>query len=206
VRGLIGQPQLDLPLNSAGKLDVGRGVGQGNLSVTRFTNMKQPFTGTSALVSGEIAEDITQYLYVSEQTPSSVALGVLVEPDYSVSAAGGFILQVLPDADAADVDKVEANLKQLTAVSDLIHDGQSAEILVEAACKGLDIRYLARQPLCFQCTCSQEKVEKALISTGIQELTELVAIGEAELVCHFCNEKYSFNRKQLAQLLEQVTI
>jgi len=195
-----------LPLNSAGKLDVGRGVGQGNLSVTRFTNMKQPFTGTSALVSGEIAEDITQYLYVSEQTPSSVALGVLVEPDYSVSAAGGFILQVLPDADAADVDKVEANLKQLTAVSDLIHGSQSAEILIEAACSGLDIRYLARQPLCFQCTCSQEKVEKALISTGIQELTELVAIGEAELVCHFCNEKYSFNRKQLAQLLEQVTI
>jgi molecular chaperone Hsp33 len=205
VRGMVGEPQLDLPLNAVGKLDVGRAVGQGNLSVTRFTNMKHPFTGTCALVSGEIAEDITQYLSVSEQTPSSVGLGVLVEPDYSVSAAGGFILQVLPDADSADIDRVEANLAQITSPSALIFDNQSAKMLIEAACKGLEIRYLDRQLLRFQCTCSREKVEKALISLGVTELSELVEVGQAELVCHYCREKHQFSRADLVQLLQQVT-
>jgi molecular chaperone Hsp33 len=204
VRGMVGEPQLDLPLNAAGKLDVGKAVGQGNLFVTRFTNMKQPFIGTCALVSGEIAEDITQYLYISEQTPSSVALGVLVESDGSVSAAGGFILQILPDGDAADLDQVEANLAKLTGVTALIHGNQSAKVMIEAACQGLEIRYLDRQPLSFQCTCSQEKVEKALISLGLTEISELIEVGEAELVCHFCREKYQFSREQLAELLEQI--
>jgi molecular chaperone Hsp33 len=204
VRGMVGEPHLDLPLNAAGKLDVGKAVGQGNVFVTRFTKLKQPFTGSSALVSGEIAEDITQYLYTSEQTPSSVGLGVLVEPDLSVSAAGGFILQALPDADPSDLAVVEANLTKLSAVTTLIQESQSAKSLIEAACQGLEIRYYAEQPLAFQCTCSRERVEKALISTGTKELNELIEIGEAELVCHFCGEKYQLNREELMALLRQL--
>ncbi len=204
VRGMIGDPHVDLPLNAAGKLDVGTAVGKGNVFVTRFTNLKQPFTGSSELVSGEIAEDITQYLYTSEQTPSSVALGVLVAPDLSVLAAGGFILQALPDTDEQDLAIVEDNLLKLSAVTTLIQESQSAKSLIEVACQGLEIRYLAEQPLAFKCTCSRERVEKSLISIGRKELAELVEIGEAELVCHFCGEKYQLNRKELTALLQQL--
>ncbi|MDU2066867.1 MAG: Hsp33 family molecular chaperone HslO, partial [Sporomusaceae bacterium] len=201
----VKNPTIDLPLNAAGKLDVGAAVGRGSLYVTRYTNMKQSFTGSSALVSGEIAEDVTEYLYTSEQTPSSVGLGVLVEQDRTVRAAGGFILQALPDASDADLDIVEANLKALPSVSSLVAEGQDAKTMIEALCKGLPIRYLEEQELAFRCTCSKERVETALISLGSEELSRLIAEdGKAELVCHFCGNKYQFDQTDLNELLQKV--
>lgn len=203
VRGFVKNPNIDLPLRN-GKLDVGSAVGKGNLYVTRFTNLKQPFTGTCELVSGEIAEDITQYLLVSEQTASSVALGVLVNPDMTVAASGGFLIQALPDAPEETLDIIEKNLKSLAPVTTLINQGYSAEMLVNQIFAGLEINIHPEiLPLSFACTCSRQKVADMLITLG---KTDLQAIyeedGSAEICCHFCAEKYYFKREELKELLK----
>ncbi len=200
VRGFVKQPLTDLPLRE-GKLDVAAAVGKGQIHVTRFTGLKQPFTGSAELVSGEIAEDITHYLYTSEQTLSSVALGVLVNPDMSAAAAGGFFLQVLPGAEDGIIGRVEENLKLLPPVSTMVNQGLTAQEMIEKVFAGLKYTLQPQQELAFKCTCSREKVRNMLVSLGKEELEDMKLKDESEIICHFCNETYLFKSVELQEIL-----
>ena len=201
VRGYIANPHVNLPLNEKGKLDVGSGVGQGILSVTRFTGLKDPITGSCEIVSGEIAEDLTNYLYTSEQTPSSVGLGVLVNPDLKVAAAGGFILQLLPDATEETLTKLENNLAKIRPVSTMVKDGLDARGIIAELLQGFDkVDDITSTDLAFKCQCSKERIEDVLISLNEHDLKSLVDDGHAEVCCHFCGEKYQFNKDELTAI------
>lgn len=202
VRGYIARPRADLPL-ADGKLAVGRGVGKGILSVTRFTGLKQPFQGSAELVSGEIAEDLTHYLYVSEQTPSSVALGVLVDPERLVRAAGGFFVQALPHVTEEALAQLEENLKTLPPVSRMIDEGMDGKAIIANVLRGMRVNDFGATPLSFCCQCSKTRIADVLLSLGAQELASLVADGSAEVCCHFCGEKYQFGAAELAALYEK---
>lgn len=202
VRGYVNEPHVELPLAGC-KLDVGGAVGQGHIHVTRFTGLKQPFTGTVPLVSGEIAEDVANYLLVSEQTPSTVSLGVLVDTDFTVVAAGGLIVQAMPGADDEVLARVEANLAALPTVSQLVHQGADAASILAGVFTGLEYTTFEPMPLAFRCQCSTERVENMLVSLGRQELSEMAAEGRAEVRCHFCGEKYQIAGKRLKELLLQ---
>ena len=202
VRGYVKNPHVHLPLRE-GKLDVGHAIGKGQISVTRFTGLKQPFTGSAELVSGEIAEDITNYLYISEQTPSTVALGVLVQPDMTVTAAGGFMVQALPNVDDEVLSKIEKNITLLPPISQLISEGLDAAGIINRIFAGLSVTIYEEVPLEFKCTCSLEKVQKVLVSLGAEEINDiLVEDGEAEVCCPFCSAKYQFNKSNLEEIID----
>lgn len=202
VRGFVDNPAVDLPLNAKGKLDVGGGVGSGLISLTRFTGLKEPVTGNAELVTGEIAEDITNYLFVSEQTPSSVGLGVLVDTDGAAKAAGGFFVQPLPDADDDVLSKLEENIKNLLPVSSLIEDDKDPEEILELLLKGIEgFSILTQTQIAFRCRCSTERIEEVLLGVGEKELENLVKDGHAEVVCHFCGQKYEFDKNHLEMLV-----
>ncbi len=202
VRGYVKNPHVHLPLRE-GKLDVGHAVGKGQISVTRFTGLKQPFTGSAELVSGEIAEDITNYLYISEQTPSTVALGVLVQPDMIVTAAGGFMVQALPNADDEVLSKIEKNIALLPPISQLISEGLDAAGIINRIFAGLSVTIYEEFPLKFKCTCSLEKVQKVLVSLGAEEINDILAEdGKAEVCCPFCSAKYQFNKSSLEEIID----
>ncbi len=200
VRGYVRNPQIDLPLRN-GKLDVGGGVGAGQIFVTRFTGLKQPFTGSSELVSGEIAEDVTNYLFVSEQTPSSVALGVLVETDLTVGAAGGFMIQALPNVDDEVLSIVEKNLATLPPVSQLVREGKDATAIINMIFAGLPVTQYEEIPVEFKCPCSYERIQDMLVSLGAEEIDDIIATdGQAEVCCHFCGEKHQFEKSDLEEV------
>ena len=203
VRGAVRNPHVDLPLNN-GKLDVGGAIGIGLISVTRFTGMKQPFTGSSHLVTGEIAEDLTNYLACSEQTPSSVGLGVLVDPDLSVAAAGGFLIQALPECEEEVISKVEENFTKIPPVSQMIKEGITPEQMAERIFEGLPVIIYDPMKIEFGCQCSKERIEEVLISLGKEELASMAEEGHAEVCCKFCNEKYQFDKDELTTLLNAV--
>lgn len=203
VRGYVDDPKVDLPLVN-GKLAVGQAIGIGFIHVTRFTGLKDPFTGSVPLVSGEIAEDVTEYLLVSEQIPSSVSLGVLVEPDLSVSAAGGFMVQAMPGADDENLRQIEDNIAQMPPVSQLVKAGEQPQDILARVFKGLDFTLLDQTPVAFSCSCNRSRVEKILISLGKEELQRLSNEGQAELTCHFCNEQYQFTKQEIDSLLSQL--
>lgn len=199
VRGYVEHPHIDLPLKD-GKLDVGSAVGKGEIYVTRFTGLKEPFTGSTSLISGEIAEDLTHYLYTSEQIPSTISLGVLVNPDLTVAASGGLFIQALPGANDEDLLAIEANLAVMPPLSQFIAEGQPAEAILRFVFAGLPITLHESQEVTFRCTCSRERVTHTLISLGFEELKEIAQDGQAELSCHFCNEKYYFAKDELVTL------
>lgn len=205
VRGYVRNPHLDLPPNALGKLDVGAAVGRdGFLHVTRDMGLKDMYTGTSALVSGEIAEDITYYLWSSEQTPSAVALGVLVDPDGAVRAAGGYMVQLLPGTGEDERRRLEENLQALGSVSLAVERGMTPEELLAGALQGLDVKLLDRQELRFRCRCSRERAAGILLGLGPDELREMLERdGGAELRCEFCAEVYRFDAAELTELLGQ---
>jgi molecular chaperone Hsp33 len=203
VRGTVRNPHIDLPLKN-GKLDVGGAIGIGLISVTRFTGMKQPFTGSSHLVTGEIAEDLTNYLACSEQTPSSVGLGVLVDPDLSVSAAGGFFIQALPECEEEVLAKVEENLATLPPVSQMIKEGITPEQMAERIFAGLPVIIYDPMKVEFGCQCSKERIEEVLVSIGEEEIDSLIAEGKAEVCCHFCTEKYQFDKAELEAIKDTI--
>ena len=204
VRGYVDEPHVNLPLNSKGKIDVGGGVGtNGLVTVTRFTGLRNPITGSTELTDGEIADDLTKYLFVSEQTPSSVGLGVLVSPDFQCIAAGGFNLQPMPDATDETIDHLEANLREIHSVSHMVEHGYDAKGIIAEVFKGFDIDYLTTTDLAFRCHCSKEHISRALISLKPSDLQSLIDDGHAEVVCKFCNEKYQFNKKDLEALFEE---
>lgn len=203
VRGCVDDPLVERPLNAKGKLDVGGGVGHGTLSVIRDLGLKEPYIGQVPLVSGEIAEDLTAYFASSEQVPTAVALGVLVDTDNTAIAAGGFIVQMMPGSTDEMADKLEKTLNELPPVTTMIHDGMSAEDMLFKVCDGFDM--LMDNNIVhpeYECKCSRERMEKALISLGKKELRDIIdEQGSAELVCHFCNSKYNFSKEELEALL-----
>ena len=202
VRGYVADPHVELPLNDKGKLDVGGGVGQGLVTVTRFTGLREPMRGSSEIVTGEIAEDLTNYLYVSEQTPSSIGLGVLVDTDFSARAAGGFMIQPMPDADEEIISKLEANLQKLRPVTTMIDEGKDAKEIILEIMSGFDMEFLTTTDLAFKCQCSKERLEDVLLNLNHDDMESLIADGQAEVCCHFCGEKYHFTKEELQYLLK----
>ena len=202
VRGTVSQPVVELPLNPYGKLDVGGAVGRdGTLTVIRDTGMKDPYVGSVPLVSGEVAEDVTAYYAASEQVPTVCALGVLVNPDLTVRAAGGFLVQLLPGALEEEIEQLEGNLKELPSVTQMLEGGMSLEQIIERVLDGFAPNILDEFPVEYRCNCSRQRVEKALLSLGNEELQEMIDEGEpVEVSCHFCERKYNFTQEELKNL------
>ena len=204
VRGYVENPQLQLPLRADGKLDVGGAVGRdGMLTVSRDLGLKEPYIGSTALVSGEIAEDLTAYLIESEQVPSACALGVLIDTDRTVKAAGGFIVQLMPGADEALITKLEDNIflmDQLTTILD--EDG--AEAVFAQVLKGLEYHIVSETPSEYRCYCSRERVEDAIRSIGPEELESIIAEGrDVDVSCQFCDKVYTFSPEALQKLRQE---
>ncbi len=205
VRGYVGEGNVNIPLKENGKLDVGGAVGKGYLTVIRDMKMKSPQIGRTELVSGEIAEDIANYFVTSEQIPSVVALGVLIDRDYSVKAAGGYIIQLMPGAAEEEISKLETNIAGIDTVTNLITGGNTIEDIVKKACAGFDIEITDTSVPQYKCNCGEERIEKALISIGRAELEDILKNeGSTSLTCYFCNKKYDFSKEKLEAILNKI--
>ena len=206
VKCSVQNPVVELPLNPKGKLDVGGAVGRdGSLSVIREMGLKEPYIGQVPLVSGEIAEDVTEYYAVSEQTPTVCGLGVLVNPDLTVLAAGGFLVQLLPYADNGVIDVLEQNIRALPPVSSMIRDGVAPEEMIGRLLEGLEPNILDEYHPEYVCGCSRERTEEVLKSRGRKELDAMIAEDHgAEVACHFCDKKYRFTEEELIALRDQL--
>ena len=201
LRGYVDNPHVDLPLKANGKLDVGAAVGQhGQLSVTRFTPEKTTYTSQADLVSGEIAEDLAYYLFTSEQIPSTISLGVLVDKDCSIAAAGGFLVQALPGAKDDDLARVEANITQIGALTTYLKDHPNAEGLIDIVLGGMHFKELYRQELYWRCTCSRQRFENALLSLRPADKESLLQDPQVEMTCQYCGAKYVVTHDELAAL------
>ena len=204
VKGYVGNPEVLLPANDKGKLDVSGAVGNGFLNVIKDMGLKEPYSGQVDLQTGEIAEDLTYYFAVSEQVPSAVGLGVLMNKDNTVREAGGFIVQVMPFAEEKTIAKLEENIQTIQSVTTLLEQGHTPESLLETVFEGLDLEIMDKVPTEFYCNCSKERVEKALISIGRKDLNEMIQEGkEIELNCHFCNTNYVFSVEELKEILRK---
>lgn len=193
----------ELPLNAAGKLDVGGAVGKGTLSVIKDMGLKEPYVGTIPLISGEIAEDIANYFAVSEQIPTVLSLGVLVAPDLTVKHAGGYLIQLLPFADESCIPILEKNVAEMPSVTQMLSDGMTAEDIVLRCLAGLEPNLLDEAEVDYHCDCSRERTSRILISIGREDLQELADSGEnIEVCCHFCNEKYVFTPEEILGMIE----
>ena len=202
VKGYADQPDVMLPANAQGKLDVGGAVGSGILSVIKDLGLKEPYVGQTQLQTGEIGDDLTYYFASSEQVPSCVGLGVLMERDNTVKRAGGFIVQLMPDATEEIIEKLEANLAQVTSVTGLLDQGDTPEMILEKLLGNLDLEILDRLDTRFYCNCDKVRVGKVLISLGKKELQSMIDEGkEVQLNCHFCNTDYTFSVEELKELL-----
>ena len=202
VKGYVDVPDVMLPPNARGKLDVGGAVGNGMLTVIRDLGLKEPYVGQTVLQTGEIAEDLTYYFATSEQVPSSVGLGVLMEKDNTVKQAGGFILQLMPFAEEEVIAKLEQNLSDFTSVTRVLDEGKTPEEMLGLLLSGLDLEITDTRPAAFCCNCSRERVERAIISIGRKEIREMIEEQKPISVnCHFCNREYSFSPAQLKELL-----
>lgn len=204
VKGYAGNPEVIIPANANGKLDVAGAVGNGILNVIKDMGLKEPYSGQVGLQTGEIAEDLTYYFAVSEQVPSAVGLGVLMNKDNTVQQAGGFIIQVMPFAEEKTIAKLEENVQKIKSVTTLLEEGHTAESLLEAVLEGFDIEVTDEVPTEFYCNCSKSRVEKALISIGRKDLNEMIQEGkDVELNCHFCNRNYVFSVEELKEILRK---
>lgn len=205
VRGYVREPLVDLPLKASGKLDVGTAVGLGELSVSRSLQNGEVFTGTVPMVSGEIAEDLVHYLLTSEQIPSAMLLGVLVEKDFHVAGAGGLLIQPLPGATEEHIQAIESQLAKFgIGISELIAQNQNNDELLDRLMGPLLHHVLERRGVKFSCTCSKERLSDTLVSIGKKEIADLISDGKAEMVCHFCNEHYEFNVQELREISERM--
>ena len=206
VRGTVDDPQVDLPLRPDGKLDVGAAVGQdGTLTVIRDLNMKEPYVGSVGLLGGEIAEDLAAYFVESEQIPTACGLGVLVDRDQSVLAAGGYLIQLLPGAGEDTIAKVEGSLMAAGAVTGLLRDDPDPEAMLRRALSDFDLEILEKSPIEYRCYCSRERMERALISLGAEELQSMIdEQGSADLTCRFCDNVQHFSREDLEALVRDI--
>lgn len=204
-RGYVQNPVVELPLNDKGKLDVRGAVGtDGYLYVMKDVGLKEPYVGQTELVSGEIAEDITNYYAVSEQTPSVCALGVLVNPDLTVQCAGGFLIQLLPFCPEETIAAIESAMDSIAPVTTMLAQGMTVDQIAAKAMGTLKIEKLDEYPIAYRCDCSRGRVETALLSAGAAELQEMIDAGEdIQVECHFCDRTYSFTPEQLKELLKK---
>ncbi|MDD6021976.1 MAG: Hsp33 family molecular chaperone HslO [Acutalibacteraceae bacterium] len=204
VRGFVQNPVVDLPLNSKGKLDVSGAVGtDGELTVIKDIGLKEPYVGQVPIVSGEIAEDITSYFFTSEQIPTVCALGVLVDRDITIKAAGGFLIQLLPTASDDTISAVERCIKDIEPVTAMLTAGMTPEDICRHALKEFDLEVLDSSEPEYRCNCSRERVEKALIGTGLVSLEEMAQDENTEVCCQFCNKKYNFTSNDIKKLIKE---
>lgn len=203
-RGYVQNPIVEIPLNEKGKLDVKGTVGtNGYLYVMKDIGLKEPYVGQTEIISGEIAEDITNYFVSSEQTPSVCALGVLVNPDLTVAAAGGFIIQLLPFCPEDVISKIEYAVETIEPVTTMLSKGMTPDDIAKAAMKGLELSKLDESEIEYRCNCSKDKVEAALISTGRESLEEMIESKEnTKVECHFCDKTYEFTPEDIEKLLD----
>lgn len=203
IKGYIDNPMADVPSREDGKLDVGTLVGRdGALTTIMDLGLKEPYVGQSNLVTGEIAEDIANFYAYSEQQPSAVSLGVLVDKDISVKAAGGYIIQLLPGVSDEDIDKIEKRLSNIEPVSTMIDNGMTPEEIMDNILGGFNMHVLERIDIEYKCDCSRERIEQVIISLGKKEIEDIIEEdGQAEIVCHFCNTKHRFNKDELTKIL-----
>lgn len=203
VKGYVHNPDVMLPPKN-GKLDVGGALGQGVLTVIKDMGLKEPYSGQTILQTGEIAEDLTYYFATSEQVPSSVGLGVLMEKDNTVRCAGGFIVQVMPFIEDKVLEKLEANIQKIQSVTSMLDNGHTPEEMLGQVLEGLDLEITDTLPAGFHCNCSKERIEKAIISIGKKEIQSMIDDGkEIEVKCHFCNTAYTYSVEELKDLLKR---
>ena len=205
VKGYVNRPEVMLPPSPKGKLDVGGAIGAGILTVIKDLGLKEPYVGQTNLVSGEIAEDLTYYYATSEQIPSSVALGVLMNKDNTVRRAGGFFIQLMPFASEEIISKLEKNISDIEGITGLLDKDMTPEMILEQILGEFDMEILDKIPTGFECNCSKERVEKVVISIGRKDIQEMIEDNEPiEVNCHFCNEHYKFSVEELNVLLTKV--
>lgn len=203
IKGYADNPEVILPPKN-GKLDVGGAVGIGLLNVIKDMGLKEPYVGQTILVTSEIAEDLTYYFANSEQVPSSVGLGVLMNKDNTVRCAGGFIVQVMPFVTEEVVNKLEENIKNISSVTSMLDAGDNPEQMLEQVLEGLDVTITDQIPVQFACNCSHDRIEKAIISIGKKDIQEMIDAGEeVEVKCHFCNTAYTFTVEELQEILKR---
>ena len=204
VKGYVGNPDVCIPANSKGKLDVAGAVGPGFLTVIKDMGLKEPYSGQVMLQTCEIAEDLTYYFATSEQVPSAVGLGVLMNKNNTVRQAGGFIVQLMPFAEEDVISKLEQNVQKINSVTNLLEEGHTPESLLEKVLEGFEVQINEKMDTRFHCNCSKERVEKALISIGRKELNEMIQEGKPiEMNCHFCNTNYNFTVEELKEILRR---
>jgi molecular chaperone Hsp33 len=202
VKGYPFEPIVDIPLKKNGKLDVQEAMGFGDITVIKDMGLKEPYCGTTPLLSGEIAEDLAYYFTQSEQTPSAVSLGVLVDRDYSIKQSGGFIVQMLPNADDETAAKLEENIKNLKPMTEMLEEGKTPEEILNLIADGFEPKILDKIPVEFYCNCSKERVKSAIASLGKVEIQKIIdEDGKADVHCHFCNTNYHFDKSELEELL-----
>lgn len=208
VRVTATNPQADLPTNEKGKLDVAGFVGrEGQIAIIRDYGLKEPYSGLSQIVTGEIAEDFANYYFYSEQTPTVISLGVLVDTDLSIKAAGGIFVQLLPDASEEIISQLEEIVKVLPPISSLIDKGLSPEEILEKYFNKLSPQIISKVDVKYECNCSREKIEKALISIGKKDLQEIIEEdGHAQIVCDFCKKEYNFTKEELEEIQKKIGI
>ena len=203
VKGYVNHPEVMLPPKN-GKLDVGGALGQGILNVIKDMGLKEPYSGQTVLQTGEIAEDLTYYFAASEQVPSSVGLGVLMNRDNTVRCAGGFIIQVMPFVEERVLRQLEENIGAMRSVTDMLDGGHSPEEMLSGVLSGMEVEITDTMPAGFACSCSERRIEKALISIGKSEIEDMIRDGKPiEVKCHFCNTAYTFSVEKLGQILEK---
>ena len=204
VKGYVGNPDVCIPANSKGKLDAAGAVGPGFLNVIKDMGLKEPYSGQVMLQTCEIAEDLTYYFATSEQVPSAVGLGVLMNKNNTVRQAGGFIVQLMPFAEEEVISRLEQNVQKINSVTSLLEEGHTPESLLEKVLEGFDMQINEKTDTRFHCNCTRERVEKALISIGRKELNEMIQEGKPiEMNCHFCNTNYTFTVEEMKEILRK---
>ena len=206
VKGYVKNPEVILPPNKDGKLDVATALGIGVFNIIKDIGLKEPYIGQTILITSEIAEDLTYYYATSEQTPSSVGLGVLMSTDNTVQQAGGFIIQLMPDADDDVIDRLEKKINEIKSVTSMLESGMTPEMILEEILGEFDLKILSTVPTQYHCNCSEKRVAKAVISVGKKEIQDMIDEGKSiEVNCHFCQKKYTFEVDDLKEMLEYAT-
>lgn len=204
VKGYAENPQIDMPLNEKGKLDVGGAIGKGTLSVIKDLGLKEPYIGQVAIQTGEVGDDLAYYFMQSEQVPSVVALGVLVDRDFSVKCAGGFIIQVMPECNDESLTMLENSIAGIMSVTEMLSQGMDGVDMIKYAMLGFDTEILEESEVGYVCDCSRERMERAIVSLGKAEIDAIIKEqGQAEIVCSFCNKPYVFNTEELEAMRDR---
>ena len=204
VKGYAENPQIDMPLNEKGKLDVGGAIGKGTLSIIKDLGLKEPYIGQVAIQTGQVGDDLAYYFMQSEQVPSVVALGVLVDRDFSVKCAGGFIIQVMPECNDESLTMLENSIAGIMSVTEMLSQGMDGVDMIKYAMLGFDTEVLEESEVGYVCDCSRERMERAIVSLGKAEIDAIIKEqGQAEIVCSFCNKPYVFNTEELEAMRDR---